>query len=331
MNHVWPVGDQRRRAAEASVQAWPALPISMRTTRTFMERAVRHLAEDYQVRQFLDIGTGIPKSPNVHEIAQAIVPDACVGYVDNDPIVLTHARALMSSTAVGRTCYVDADFRDPESIIANPRLREVLDFSQPVALSLIAIVHFVLDADDPQGIVRRFMDALAPGSHLALTVFTGDTDPIGVGGVSREYNARGIPLRSATSRRPRPSSRATTYSTPASHSSTTGGRTPTPRRSAMRTSRCTRESRSSVNSGARRRQTAVACPRRNDHRRNTRTAPTDGDEHGRDGTPPTPVRRIRPEGIPCCSVCWRTLLTRSAPAGFTSPTPAPRPRRPAGS
>ena len=184
-----------RVAAEASVQAWPALPISMRTTRTFMERAVRRLAEDYKVRQFLDIGTGIPKSPNVHEIAQAVAPEARVGYVDNDPIVLTHARALMSSTAEGRTCYVDADFRDPESIIANPRLREVLDFSQPVALSLIAIVHFILDADDPQGIIRRFMDALVPGSYLALTVFTGDTDPVGVGGVSREYNARGIPLQ----------------------------------------------------------------------------------------------------------------------------------------
>ena len=184
-----------RVAAEASVQAWPALPISMRTTRTFMERAVRRLAEDYKVRQFLDIGTGIPKSPNVHEIAQAVAPEARVGYVDNDPIVLTHARALMSSTAEGRTCYVDADFRDPESIIANPRLREVLDFSQPVALSLIAIVHFILDADDPRGIVRRFMDALVPGSYLALTVFTGDTDPVGVGGVSREYNARGIPLQ----------------------------------------------------------------------------------------------------------------------------------------
>jgi len=131
----------------------------------------------------------------VHEIAQAVAPEARVGYVDNDPIVLTHARALMSSTAEGRTCYVDADFRDPESIIANPRLREVLDFSQPVALSLIAIVHFILDADDPQGIVRRFMDALVPGSYLALTVFTGDTDPVGVGGVSREYNARGIPLQ----------------------------------------------------------------------------------------------------------------------------------------
>ncbi|ACU73969.1 protein of unknown function DUF574 [Catenulispora acidiphila DSM 44928] len=184
-----------RIAANASVEAWPALPISMRTTRDFMQRAVRHLAEGYGVRQFLDIGTGIPASPNVHEIAQAIAPESRVAYVDNDPIVLTHARALMSSTDQGRTCYVDADFRDPESIIANPRLRAVLDLSQPVALSLIAIVHFILDSDDPQGIVRRFMDALVPGSFLALTVFTGDTDPVGVGGVSREYNARGIPLQ----------------------------------------------------------------------------------------------------------------------------------------
>ncbi|MBS2550256.1 SAM-dependent methyltransferase [Catenulispora sp. NL8] len=184
-----------RAAAEASVQAWPALPISMRTTRDFMERVVRRLAEQYGVRQFLDIGTGIPKSPNVHEIAQAIAPQARVAYVDNDPIVLTHARALMSSTEQGATCYIDADLRDPKSIIDNPRLREVLDFSQPVALSLIAIAHFVLDSDDPQGIVRGFMDALAPGSFLALTVFTGDTDPVGVGGVSREYNARGIPLQ----------------------------------------------------------------------------------------------------------------------------------------
>ncbi|NUR31535.1 MAG: SAM-dependent methyltransferase [Catenulispora sp.] len=184
-----------RIAAHASVEAWPALPISMRTTREFMQRLVRILAAEYGVRQFLDIGTGIPTSPNVHEIAQAIVPDARVAYVDNDPIVLTHARALMSSTPEGRTCYIDADFRDPEAIIDNPRLRDVIDFSRPVALSLIAIVHFVLDQDDPQGIVRRFMDALAPGSFLALTVFTGDTDPVGVGGVSREYNARGIPLQ----------------------------------------------------------------------------------------------------------------------------------------
>jgi len=184
-----------RIAAHASVEAWPSLPISMRTTRSFMHRVVRHLTEQYGVRQFLDIGTGIPTSPNLHEVAQAIAPEARVAYVDNDPIVLTHARALMSSTSEGRTCYLNADFRDPQSIIDDPRLRDVLDLSRPVALSLIAIVHFVMDADDPQGIVRRFMDALAPGSYLALTVFTGDTDPEGVGGVSREYNARGIPLQ----------------------------------------------------------------------------------------------------------------------------------------
>ncbi|MCX4744802.1 SAM-dependent methyltransferase [Kitasatospora sp. NBC_01287] len=184
-----------RTAAHASVEAWPALPVSMRTTRTFMQRAVRHLTEQYGIRQFLDIGTGIPTSPNLHEIAQAIAPEARVAYVDNDPIVLTHARALMSSTPQGRTCYIDADLRDVDSILDAPRLREVLDLSRPVALSLIAIVHFVLDKDDPQAIVRRFMDELAPGSFLALTVFTGDTDPVGVGGVSREYNARGIPLQ----------------------------------------------------------------------------------------------------------------------------------------
>jgi len=184
-----------RVAAKASVEAWPALPISMRTTRNFMQRVVRTLAEQHGVRQFLDIGTGIPTSPNVHEIAQGIAPESRIAYVDNDPIVLTHARALMSSTAQGRTCYVDADMRDVDSILGAPQLRDVLDLKQPVALSLIAIVHFVLDEDDPQGIVRRLMDELAPGSFLALTVFTGDTDPVGVGGVGREYNARGIPLQ----------------------------------------------------------------------------------------------------------------------------------------
>jgi SAM-dependent methyltransferase len=184
-----------RKAAQASVEAWPALPISMRTTRTFMQRVVRRLTEEYGVRQFLDIGAGIPASPNVHEIAQGIAPEARVAYVDNDPIVLTHARALMSSAPEGATCFVDADFRDPKSVIGDPRLRDVIDFSKPVALSLIAIVHFVLDSDDPQGVVRQYMDALVPGSFLILTVFTGDTDPVRVEGVSREYNARGIPLQ----------------------------------------------------------------------------------------------------------------------------------------
>ncbi|MFI7276690.1 SAM-dependent methyltransferase [Streptomyces sp. NPDC049879] len=187
--------DPDRAAGDASVAAWPSLPISMRQTRFFMHRVVRRLVTEHGVRQFLDIGTGIPTRPNLHEVAQELAPDARVVYADNDPIVLTHARALMRSTPEGRTAYLDADLRDLDSILGAQALHEVLDLKQPVALSLIAIVHFVLDEDDPQGLVRRIMDELAPGSFLALTVFTGDTDPEAVAGVGREYNARGIPLQ----------------------------------------------------------------------------------------------------------------------------------------
>jgi SAM-dependent methyltransferase len=184
-----------RQAGDASVRAWPSLPTSMRETRVFMHRVTRYLAVEHGMRQFLDIGTGIPTPPNLHEVAQRVAPDARVVYVDNDPIVLVHAQALMKSTAEGRTAYIDADLRDPEAILASPRLHETLDLSRPVVLSLIAIVHFVLDEDDPQGIVRRLLRELAPGSVLALTVFTGDSNPERVAGVGREYNARGIPLQ----------------------------------------------------------------------------------------------------------------------------------------
>ncbi|MFR9725912.1 SAM-dependent methyltransferase [Streptomyces sp. MS19] len=187
--------DPDRAAGDASVAAWPSLPVSMRQTRFFMHRVVRRLVTEHGVRQFLDIGTGIPTRPNLHEVAQELAPDARVVYADNDPIVLTHARALMRSTPEGRTAYLDADLRDLDSLLGAQALQEVLDLKQPVALSLIAIVHFVLDEDDPQGLVRRIMDELAPGSFLALTVFTGDTDPEAVAGVGREYNARGIPLQ----------------------------------------------------------------------------------------------------------------------------------------
>ncbi|WBB62305.1 SAM-dependent methyltransferase [Streptomyces sp. WMMC500] len=184
-----------RAAGDASVRAWPSLPTSMKQTRVFMHRVTRTLAREYGVRQFLDIGTGIPTPPNLHEVAQDVAPECRVVYVDNDPIVLAHARALLQSTEEGRTGYIQADLRDPESILGDPQLREVLDLDRPVALSLIAIVHFILDEHDPQGIVARLMRALAPGSFLALTVFTGDTDPERVAGVGREYNERGIPLQ----------------------------------------------------------------------------------------------------------------------------------------
>jgi SAM-dependent methyltransferase len=184
-----------RAAGDASMRAWPSLPISMRQTRVFMHRVVRHLAAEYGMRQFLDIGTGIPTPPNLHEVAQQVAPEARVVYVDHDPIVLAHARALLDSTPEGRTGYIQADLREPDSILSAGQLRDVLDLDRPVVLSLIAIVHFVLDEHDPQGIVKRILRELAPGSFLALTVFTGDTDPERVAGVGREYNQRGIPLQ----------------------------------------------------------------------------------------------------------------------------------------
>jgi hypothetical protein len=187
--------DPDRAAGDASVRAWPSLPISMQQTRIFMHRVVRKLAREHGMRQFLDIGTGIPTRPNLHEVAQEVAPDARIVYVDNDPIVLIHARALMKSTREGRTAYIDADIRDPESILGAQALNDVIDLKKPVVLSLIAIVHFVLDEDDPQGIVRRLMEHLVPGSFLALTVFSGDSDPERIAGVGREYNARGIPLQ----------------------------------------------------------------------------------------------------------------------------------------
>lgn len=184
-----------RAAGDASVRVWPSLPTSMRHNRLFMHRVARHLATRYGMRQFLDIGTGIPTRPNLHEVVQELAPDSRVVYVDNDPIVLTHARALMKSTPEGRTAYLEADIRDPDSILSAPALRQTLDLSEPVVLSLIAIVHFVLDRDDPHGIVRRLMSELAPGSFLALTVMTADSNPRQIAAVGREYIKRGIPLQ----------------------------------------------------------------------------------------------------------------------------------------
>ncbi|NGN65547.1 SAM-dependent methyltransferase [Streptomyces sp. A7024] len=184
-----------RAAGDASAAAWPSLPTSMKQTRIFMHRVTRTLAAQYGMRQFLDIGTGIPTPPNLHEVAQEVAPESRVVYVDNDPIVLAHARALLQSSPEGRTGYIQADMRDPEAILNDPKLHKVLDLKQPVVLSVIAVVHFILDKDDPQGLVARLLRELAPGSFLALTVFTGDTDPERVAGVGREYNERGIPLQ----------------------------------------------------------------------------------------------------------------------------------------
>ncbi|WP_050996989.1 MULTISPECIES: SAM-dependent methyltransferase [Frankia] len=183
-----------REAAEQAIAAFPNARVTARVNRAFMTRATRHLAADAGIRQFLDIGTGIPTSPNLHEVAQAVAPDTRVVYADNDPIVLTHARALLTSTPQGRTAYVDADLRDPAAILDSPELQKTLDLSRPLALSLVAIFHFLPDEDDPYGIVRRLVDALPSGSYLVLTHGTADFDP-GAEEFAAAYRQRGVPFQ----------------------------------------------------------------------------------------------------------------------------------------
>jgi hypothetical protein len=156
-----------RAAAEAWVKTDPDAAFSARENRRFLGRAVRYLAGEAEVRQFLDIGTGIPTAGNTHEVAQAIAPEARVVYVDYDPIVLAHARALLTSGETGDTQYIDADLRDTATIL--DRAAEFLDFSRPVAITLVAILHAIPPADDPYAIVARLLDAVPPGSYLAAS------------------------------------------------------------------------------------------------------------------------------------------------------------------
>nr|WP_236719073.1 SAM-dependent methyltransferase [Wenjunlia vitaminophila] len=176
-----------REAAERTMSASPNMPTAARENRAFMHRAVRHLAGQ-GVRQFLDIGTGIPTSPNLHEVVQAVAPEARVVYVDNDPIVLGHARALLTSTAEGRTAYIDADLTDPAAILASEELGEVLDFHEPVALTLFAVLHFLPADLDQDEIVRRLLEPLPSGSYLAISHLTADFAPDRVKRGVREYN-----------------------------------------------------------------------------------------------------------------------------------------------
>jgi hypothetical protein len=155
-----------REAAEQAMAANPRIVTDVRANRAFLARAVRFLAAECGVRQFLDIGTGLPTASNTHEVAQAAAGDARVAYVDNDPIVLTHARALLTSTPEGATAYLDADLRDPAAILR--QARPTLDFGQPVALMLLIILHLIPDANDPYGIVATLVAALPPGSYLVL-------------------------------------------------------------------------------------------------------------------------------------------------------------------
>lgn len=160
-----------RESGDALAAAMPTVRLAAVENRMFLQRAVRFLARQ-GVRQFLDIGTGIPTADNTHEVAQAIDPSARVVYVDNDPIVLAHARALLSSTAEGRTAYLDADLREPDTILTHPDLRTTLDLSEPVALMLVAILHFIRDDEDPKGILDRLVAALPAGSYVVASHVT---------------------------------------------------------------------------------------------------------------------------------------------------------------
>jgi hypothetical protein len=156
-----------RAAVAEALKVWPDMAFTARANRAFLGRAVRYLAADAGIRQFLDIGTGIPTAGNTHEVAQAVARESRVVYVDYDPVVLAHARALLTSSDAGATEYLDADLRDAGMILAGAS--QLLDFTRPVAVTLVAILHALPDSDNPYAIVARLMSAVPPGSYLALT------------------------------------------------------------------------------------------------------------------------------------------------------------------
>lgn len=181
-------------AGDAMVEVWPALPAHMRANRAFMHRVSRYLAREQGIHQFLDIGTGLPTSPNLHEVAQEVEPTARVLYVDNDPIVLNYARALLDSTPQGRTAYVHADMRDPDAILESEEFRDTLSLGEPVALLVIGILHFIHPGDDDHDLIQRLMDPLPPGSYLAATIGTAEFAPEEVGRVAERYASEGMPM-----------------------------------------------------------------------------------------------------------------------------------------
>jgi O-methyltransferase involved in polyketide biosynthesis len=156
-----------RVVGEATIEAYPAIRASARANRAFLARSVRFLAAEAGIRQFLDVGTGLPTASNTHEVAQSAAPESRIVYVDNDPLVLSHARALLYSSPEGVTAYLDADLRDPDRILK--QAADTLDFGQPVAIMLLAILHYIPDLDQARKIVARLTDAVPSGSYLVIS------------------------------------------------------------------------------------------------------------------------------------------------------------------
>lgn len=187
-----------KEAGERVLEFMPDLADAARADRGFLVRAVRHLAGEMEIRQFLDIGTGVPTANNTHEIAQATAPECRIVYVDNDPLILAYARALLTSTPQGATDYIHADLRDPDTILR--QAARTLDFDRPIALMLLGILNHIMDSEEPYAIVNRILDALPSGSYLAMTHPITDVRGDAVEKIIRFWNESGgtPPLKART-------------------------------------------------------------------------------------------------------------------------------------
>ncbi|MEV0245120.1 SAM-dependent methyltransferase [Nocardia sp. NPDC050712] len=181
-----------RLAAAEILEAWPHIRTAARVNRRFMHRSIQFLAES-GIRQFLDIGTGIPTEPNLHQIAQQVAPAAKVVYVDNDPLVLTHARALMTGNEQGAIAYLQGDVTEPSAILQAVQRNRTLDLSQPIALSMMALLHYIDHSVDD--VMATFVEALAPGSYLAICTITADFAPEQVNAAQEIYRVRKLPAQ----------------------------------------------------------------------------------------------------------------------------------------
>jgi hypothetical protein len=181
-----------REFADKALEAWPAARTAARENRAFLGRAVRYLAAEAEITQFLDLGSGLPGVGNVHEVAQDANPATRVVYVDNDPIVLVHSRALLVSNPLGACEYIQEDIKNPEAILRNPATRATLDFGRPIALLLVAVLHFFRDEEEPAEIVKTLVDALPPGSYVVASHAAGEYSAGHIPGVSPVLAQSGI-------------------------------------------------------------------------------------------------------------------------------------------
>ncbi|WP_216894120.1 SAM-dependent methyltransferase [Nocardia alni] len=172
----------------------PTIRNMVRNNRAFLGRAVRYAIAELGITQFLDIGTGLPTARNTHEVAQEVDPSARIVYVDKDPLVLAHARALMASTREGKTRFIHADLHDPASILNDPMLTATLDFDRPIAITLTMIMMYFRDADDPHGIIKQLLEAVPPGSSLTISHPTADFNPAATEQAVRACEQAGIPM-----------------------------------------------------------------------------------------------------------------------------------------